>query len=114
VGRESTAFAARGAFQEDRVCGRVGDAAEHRARALSATGVLHSATGGGGTDRRWGLAAGPEQYDKDPELVIVATDGGTDWPETAPSFPVVALITSDGSDTSPDWMPSVPVTGVPA
>ena len=114
VGREITEIAQRCGVHEDRVFVLDVDAAVYRACALSETGVLHSASGGGGTDMRLGLAAVPELFDKDPELVIVATDGGTDWPETAPSFPVVALITSDGSDTSPDWMPSVPVTGVPA
>src|SRR5699024_2508432 len=114
VGREITEIAQRCGVHEDRVFVLDVDAAVYRARALSETGVLHSAFGGGGTDMRLGLAAVPELFDKDPELVIVATDGGTDWPETAPSFPVVALITSDGSDTSPDWMPCVPVTGGPA
>ncbi|HLS75142.1 MAG TPA: VWA-like domain-containing protein, partial [Actinomycetaceae bacterium] len=112
--REITEIAQRCGVHEDRVFILDVDAAVYKARALSEKGVLRSASGGGGTDMRLGLAAVPEVFDKDPELVIVATDGGTAWPETAPSFPVVALITSDGTDTTPDWMPSVPVAGVPA
>jgi len=114
IGREITEIAQRCGVYQDRVFVLDVDAAVYKARALSEADVLRSASGGGGTDMRLGLAAVPEVFDKDPELVIVATDGGTAWPETAPSFPVVALITSDGTDTTPDWMPSVPVAGVPA
>lgn len=114
TGREITEIATRCGVHEDRVFVLDVDAAVYKARALSEKNVLRSASGGGGTDMRLGLAAIDDMFDKAPELVIVATDGGTDWPETAPDFPVVALITSDGTDTSPDWMPSVSVNGVPA
>ncbi|MDN5900183.1 MAG: VWA-like domain-containing protein [Brachybacterium sp.] len=114
TGREITEIAQRCGVHEDRVFVLDVDSAVYKARALSEKDVLRSASGGGGTDMRLGLAAIDEVFDKDPELVIVATDGGTDWPETAPAFPVVGLITSDGTDTTPDWMPSVSVTGVPA
>lgn len=114
TGREIAEIAARCGVHEDRVFILDVDAAVYKARTLSEKDVLRSAAGGGGTDMRLGLAAIPEMFDKAPELAIVATDGGTDWPETPPQFPVVALITSDGSDTTPDWMPSVSVNGVPA
>src|SRR5699024_8758886 len=114
TGRAITEIATRCGVHEDRVFILDVDAAVYKARALSEKNVLRSASGGGGTDMRLGLAAIDDTFDKAPELVIVATDGGTDWPETAPDFPVVALITSDGTDTSPDWMPSVSVNGVPA
>lgn len=112
--REIVEIAQRCGVHEDRVFVLDVDAAVYKARALSEKGVLRSASGGGGTDMRLGLAAIDEAFDKAPELVIVATDGGTSWPETAPAFPVVGLITSDGTDSTPDWMPSVSVTGVPA
>ncbi|WP_263310035.1 vWA domain-containing protein [Brachybacterium atlanticum] len=112
VAREIREIAARCGVHEDRVFVLDVDAAVYRARALSETDVLHSASGGGGTDMRLGLAAIPEMYEKVPELVIVATDGGTDWPTTATTFPTIALITSDGTDTTPGWMPSVSVDGV--
>lgn len=112
--REISEIATHCGAHADRVFVLDVDAAVYRARALSEKDVLRSASGGGGTDMRLGLAAIDDMFDKAPELVIVATDGGTSWPETAPDFPVVALITSDGTDTSPDWMPSVSVTGVPA
>src|SRR5699024_6497693 len=67
VGREITEIAQRCGVHEDRVFVLDVDAAVYRARALSETGVLHSASGGGGTDMRLGLAAVPELFDKDPE-----------------------------------------------
>src|SRR5699024_5602239 len=114
TGREITEIATRCGDHEDRVFVLDVDAAVYKARALSEKDVLASASGGGGTDMRLGLAAIDDMFDKAPELVIVATDGGTDCTETAPAVPVAALITSDGTDTSPDWTPSLSVTGVPA
>ncbi|UQN30491.1 vWA domain-containing protein [Brachybacterium kimchii] len=114
VGREVAEIAAQCGVPEDRVFVLDVDDAVYRARTLSEKGTLRSATGGGGTDMRLGLAAIPEVFDRTPDLVVVATDGGTSWPETPSAFPVVALITSDGLDTTPVWIPSVPVDGVPA
>lgn len=111
VSREVEEIAVKCGVPKDRVFVLDVDAADFRARALSEKDVLRSATGGGGTDMRLGLAAIPEMFESLPDLVVVATDGGTAWPETATPFPTIGLITSDGTDTTPDWMPSVSVTG---
>ncbi|MCG7308312.1 VWA-like domain-containing protein [Brachybacterium sp. ACRRE] len=114
MSREIEEIAVQCGVPEDRVFVLDVDDAVYRARSLSEKGVLRSATGGGGTDMRLGLAAIPEVFTEAPELVVVATDGGTSWPETPTAFPVVALVTSDGKDTTPAWIHSVSVHGVPA
>lgn len=111
MGREVEALAVQCGIHEDRVIILDADAAVYKARRLSEKGVLRSASGGGGTDMRLGLAAVPDLFDREPDLVIVATDGGTSWPQTPTTFPTIALITSDGTDSTPDWMPSVSVLG---
>lgn len=111
MGREITTLAQQCGVHEDRVFILDVDAAVYKARSLREKDVLRSASGGGGTDLRIGLSAIPEVFATTPDLVVVATDGGTNWPETRTDFPTVALITSDGVDSTPDWMPSVLISG---
>lgn len=50
--------------------------------------------GGGGTDLRAGFDYANANFD-DPDVMIVFTDGYTDWPSQAQSYPVVVLCTTD-------------------
>jgi hypothetical protein len=63
--------------------------------------------GGGGTDMRVGVAR-VEQMIREgliemPEIVFIATDGDTPWPETETEFPICAVITRKSHPT-PEWM----------
>jgi len=50
--------------------------------------------GGGGTDLRAGFDYVNANFDA-PDVLIVFTDGYTDWPDTAQDYPVVVLCTTD-------------------
>ena len=61
-------------------------------------------TGGGGTDLTAGLIAATARRRDRPDLVVVLTDGGTDWPDQPPpASVVVGLIGSHAVDTAPHW-----------
>jgi predicted metal-dependent peptidase len=66
--------------------------------------------GGGGTNMMVGIrtAAGLKQK---PNLIIVITDGYTDWNEQKPpkTPPVIAVLTNRNSETPPAWIHSVRV-----
>lgn len=68
--------------------------------------------GRGGTSMTAGIVAATEM-DPKPDIVVVLTDGGTDWPQTPPPFPVIACLIGHYAEGSkeyvPDWMPSVVV-----
>ena len=60
--------------------------------------------GGGGTDMR-PLIKEAQSTSPKPHLILVVTDGGTDWPERSEGVPVVACITRPEPDyPTADWM----------
>lgn len=54
--------------------------------------VVCEPKGGGGTDMRVPLSYA-EQFD--PQVVILATDGYTPWPDSEPPYPLIVLCTTD-------------------
>jgi predicted metal-dependent peptidase len=65
--------------------------------------------GGGGTDMGVGLAAF-EDMKNGPDVVVVLTDGHTDWPEVTPKgFEKIIVILTDGATMSnvPSWAQTV-------
>jgi len=59
--------------------------------------------GGGGTDMPAGIRAAEELTS--PDLIVVVTDGYTDWPEEASSVPVIAVLTQSGAKGNvPEWI----------
>lgn len=55
--------------------------------------------GGGGTDMGAGIAAATG---RDPDAVLVVTDGGTPWPSEDPGVPVIVVFTR-ANQTAPAW-----------
>ncbi len=68
-----------------------------------------SLLGGGGTDLSLGIVKASEDKPR-PQLVIVLTDGYTNWP-SAPTngVPCLAIIVSDGSESAPEWVRQIKV-----
>lgn len=65
--------------------------------------------GGGGTDMPEGIAFAAKQKPQ-PKIIVVITDGGTDWPKASPRgvTQVIALLTENTSkDLVPKWIPVV-------
>jgi hypothetical protein len=59
--------------------------------------------GGGGTDMGVGIERASKLHPK-PHIIIVITDGWTDWPEAPPhGVKVIACILPGGKDTVPEW-----------
>lgn len=58
--------------------------------------------GGGGTDLREGLAAAARLRPR-PHVVVVITDGWTDWPDRPPAGCHVVVALVDGTVRPPDW-----------
>ena len=66
-------------------------------------------SGGGGTDMG-DLLVDIDQIKKNkPDLVLVCTDGYTDWPRRKTSFTVIACITQSDPSGVPDWIKVVPL-----
>lgn len=65
--------------------------------------------GGGGTDMSYGLEHAYRAARTKPHIIIVLTDGYTDWPSgpPAPGVKVIIVITSNGTDSAPKWATSV-------
>lgn len=64
---------------------------------------LNRITGRGGTDMRKAVEFA-EKAKVPPAVLVIATDGGTPWPEKAPSFPVIVLLTcKDAAGSVPSW-----------
>lgn len=88
------------------------DAAVHTAQK-----IRHSKTvalvGGGGTDMMVGIRSAA-QLSPCPNIVIVITDGYTDWSTTAPKDtpPVVAVLTCADSPQPPQWIHTVRIRTV--
>ena len=57
--------------------------------------------GGGGTDLGAGLRAFIERRTAPIDLLVIATDCHTPWPESAPPFPVITIRVGDGAP--PVW-----------
>jgi predicted metal-dependent peptidase len=64
--------------------------------------------GGGGTDLREGLAAAAVQRPR-PDLLVVLTDGGTDWPDRAPRHCAVVVGLLDSRRRPPAWAQTVDI-----
>ena len=59
--------------------------------------------GGGGTDMGVGIKCASKLHPK-PHIIIVITDGWTDWPESPPhGVKVIVCILPGGKDTVPEW-----------
>jgi predicted metal-dependent peptidase len=59
--------------------------------------------GGGGTDMSVGIERAQKLHPK-PHIIIVITDGWTDWPEAPPhGVKVIVCILPGGKDTVPEW-----------
>jgi predicted metal-dependent peptidase len=76
------------------------------ARVLDAREV--QVVGGGGTDLRAGLAAAASARPR-PDLVVVLTDGGTDWPQERPRHGAVVVGLLDSRRRPPDWARTVDI-----
>jgi predicted metal-dependent peptidase len=74
--------------------------AQAPARVLDARSV--ELVGGGGTDLRAGLAAAAAGRPR-PDLIVVLTDGGTDWPDQAPRGCSVVIGLLDEHRRPPSW-----------
>jgi predicted metal-dependent peptidase len=60
--------------------------------------------GGGGTDLGVGIDAATTQKGFKPDVIVVLTDGGTNWPEHPPRAKViVGLVGAHAIDTTPVW-----------
>lgn len=78
--------------------------AQEPARALDPREIR--LVGGGGTDLRAGLAAAVALRPR-PDLVVVLTDGATEWPPVAPRGATVVVGLFDSRLTPPDWARTV-------
>jgi len=59
--------------------------------------------GGGGTDMPAGIRAAEELTS--PDVIVVVTDGFTDWPEAEASAPVIAVLTrGEARESVPSWI----------
>jgi len=64
--------------------------------------------GGGGTDMRAMIQAAMERRPKPPEVILVATDGLTPWPEKPVETKVMACLTRKSrADRVPGWIETV-------
>lgn len=81
-------------------------AAYDSARLLDAHQV--DVVGGGGTDLREGLAAAAAQRPR-PDLLVVLTDGGTDWPDRPPRHCAVVVGLLDPRRRPPAWAQTVDI-----
>jgi len=74
-------------------------------------------TGGGGTDMRVGIEAALKDPQRVPSVIIVLTDGYTDWPDTPPNDGrttlIVCLVGEDTAelDSVPGWALGVKIEG---
>lgn len=65
--------------------------------------------GGGGTDMAYAITFAAEQKPR-PNLIVVATDGETGWPDKPiPHVNVLAIILTDGTPSAPKWIEQVVV-----
>jgi hypothetical protein len=64
--------------------------------------------GGGGTDLREGIAAAAAQRPR-PDLLVVLTDGGTDWPDRPPRHCAVVVGLLDPRRRPPAWAQTVDI-----
>ena len=78
-------------------------ATAQRVRSVSSVQLV----GGGGTDMRVGIAAA-ESARPTPHVIIVLTDGDTDWPGTPPRARLVCAVISSRPPTgTPEWATTV-------
>lgn len=70
-------------------------------------------SGGGGTDMSYGLAHAYKAAKVKPHVIIVLTDGYTDWPSNPPAVnvKVIIVVTSAGTDTKgcPSWATAIKI-----
>jgi predicted metal-dependent peptidase len=76
------------------------DAAVHNVRKVF-SGARIELYGGGGTDIGAGLRSFVERKNGPIDLLVIATDCHTPWPEDAPPFPVITIRVGDGAP--PPW-----------
>lgn len=66
--------------------------------------------GGGGTDMGR-LIEDAAKSDPVPQVILVATDGDTPWPQSNPGIPVLACLTRRGyEDRTPSWMKTLMIS----
>lgn len=83
---------------------QVDAAVQHTARIRTVDDTLIA--GGGGTDMTVGIEQAVSTPPR-PSVVVVLTDGYTDWPQTPPPVPVVACLVGDDTRCAPQPPPHI-------
>jgi predicted metal-dependent peptidase len=86
------------------------DAAVHHVRKAFGR-IDRQLFGGGGTDMTIGIAEAMKLKPR-PDLIVVLTDGITDWPDQRPSVPVLVIKIGAASDATPSWARCVCIPSV--
>ncbi|WP_067812923.1 vWA domain-containing protein [Nocardia inohanensis] len=83
------------------------DAAVHTVRRITRIEEIEL-RGGGGTDLTIGIEAALRLPHR-PQVIVVLTDGYTDWPTAAPGARVIAVLIGESPPAPPAWIESVEI-----